>query len=164
MPRLVGVMLLVFALAACSSRELETPAYGPVGAFPPAPASIVGQGAYRREGGAWVSCAGYSVALMPDSPGFVHRVEQLYGTPSARLMASVAEVKARSARLPPSPEPAATSTCDAEGQFRFSGVPAGGYFLIARVKKSTGARAEDYVILERLMLDAGATANVSLAP
>lgn len=169
MPRLAGVSLVVLALAACSTRTLETPPYSsPAMIEPPQPASIVGQGAYRRETGGHVTCAGYSVALIPDSPRYAHRLEALYGPPAARLMEPAAEVKARSAKLPASPdtvEPFATSTCDANGAFGFPNVPAGGYFLIAHVKQKPATNhVEDYVILERVSLQPGQAADISLAP
>jgi hypothetical protein len=169
MPRLAGVLLVVLALAACSTQSLQTPAYAPPAVVaPPAPASIVGHGAFRRESGGHVTCAGFSVALVADSPSSTRRIEALYGPPAARLMEPVAEVKARSAKLPPSTdaiEPAATSTCDVHGAFGFPSVPSGGYFLIAHVKqKPAQSGVEDYVILERVFLEPGEAADISLAP
>lgn len=169
MLRLAGVSLIALALAACSTQSLQAPVYAPPPvATPPAPASIVGHGAYRRETGSRVTCAGFSVALMPDSPRSTRRIEALYGPPSGRIMEPSAEVKARAAKLGPSPdnvEPIATSACDAHGAFGFPGVPPGGYFLIAHVKqKPAQGGVDDYVILERVYLEPGEAADISLSP
>ena len=113
-----------------------------------------------------MSCAGFSVALMPDFVRYRRRLEALYGG-TQRMMQPIAEVKARSAKLPPSPDtaPVAATACDAHGGFSFRGLAPSGYFLLARVKvHSTTAAQGDYVILQPVDVEPGQNTDVTLAP
>jgi hypothetical protein len=172
MMRNAAFVLLGLALAACSTVG---PAPGPgvsPGAYRPSPpprapaAVIVGHGAYHTRSGASAGCAGLSVALMRDTPGFRSRILALYGsTETARL--SVATVTARSAKLGPAEgNPLADSvTCGADGGFVFRAVAPGSYFLIARVKTvNVRGVAEDLVVMRHIALVDGETRDVSLAP
>jgi hypothetical protein len=160
--------LPVLLLAACNTFT-GGPAFHPPPEQPPPPppvGGIDGEGAFRLADGGRVTCAGFSVALMPDFVRYRRRIVDLYGT-TVRVMEPIAEVKARSAKLPPSPDtaPVASTACDTRGDFNFHGLAPGGYFLLARVKvhpSPTGR--EDYVILQPVDIQPGQTADVSLAP
>ncbi len=122
--------------------------------------------AFRLREGARVTCAGFSVALMPDFVRYRRRLEALYGG-TQRMMQPIAHVKARSAQLPPSPDtaPVAATVCDAHGGFSFRGLNPGGYYLLARVKvRSATAAGGDYVILEPVDVEPGQNTDVTLAP
>ena len=133
---------------------------------PPPAATLLGHGAYHTRSGASGDCAGQSVALMRDTPGFRQRMIALYGSAEgARL--PIATVKARSARLGPAQENplAASVTCDPMGGFVFRDISAGSYFIIARVKligpQGTG---EDLVVMRHVAVSDGESRDVSLAP
>jgi hypothetical protein len=132
---------------------------------PPPSGTILGHGDYRTRTGAHGACEGLSIALMHETPDFRQRIVSLYGSDSARLLAST--VKARSARLGPAPQPplAASVTCDASNSFAFRDVSPGPYFIIARVNvtATTGA-VQDVVVLRHLFVSEGQTQTISLGP
>jgi hypothetical protein len=133
---------------------------------PPPPGGIDGHGAFRLSQGPRVTCAGFSVALMPDFVRYRRRIEALYGATSP-VMEPIGEVKARSARLPPSPDtaPVASTTCDVHGAFSFRGLNPGGYFLLARVRvRPPLAGGNDYVIVQPVDIQPDQNTDVTLAP
>jgi hypothetical protein len=168
--RAVLIVLPALALAACGTFEGRGPYPPPPPREappppPPPPGAIQGHGAFRLAGGR-ATCAGFSVALMPDAPRYRRRVEALYGA-TGRMMLPVSEVKARSARLPASPDtaPIASASCDAHGEFAFANLVADRYFLIMRVKvKPAAAGHDDYVLLQPVSVQPGQIAVVTLAP
>ncbi len=170
--RAVLVVLSALTLAACSTMGSGPGYYPPPPAPPmapppppPPPGAIEGHGAFRLAGGR-ASCAGFSVALMPDTPRYHRRVEALYGS-VGRAMEPVSEVKARSARLPASPDtaPIASASCDAHGAFTFPNLVSDRYFLIAHVKvRPAQVGHDDYVVLQPVGVEPGQTTVVSLAP
>jgi hypothetical protein len=171
MMRTGAVVALALAVAACASEGPgPRPAPGPYGPPPPPPpppsATILGHGDYHTRTGAHGDCAGLSVALMHDTPGFHERIVALYGSAeSARL--AIATVKARSARLGPSTEnPLAESVqCNGDGDFAFRDVSPGSYFIIARVKVVlTSGAMQDLAVMRHVDLNYGETRDVSLAP
>ena len=162
------IVLSAMTLAACGT--MGGPAYAPpplpvAPPPPPPPGAILGHGAFRLANGR-ASCAGFSVALMPDLPRYRNRVQALYGS-TGRVMEPVAEVKARSARLPPSPgtAPIASASCDARSAFSFPSVVSDRYFLIMHVKvKPAQIGHDDYVLLQPVTVNPGQTTVVTLAP
>jgi hypothetical protein len=164
--------LPVLLLAACET-EMGGPQYpvtpGPPPPPPPPPASgaINGTGAFHLASGARVTCAGFSIALMPDYVRYRRRIVELYGT-TVRAMEPISEVRARESKAgQPSEDtaPVASATCDARGDFQVNGITPGGYFLLARVKvRPASASGGDYVILEPIDVRPGEVTDVSLAP
>ena len=125
------------AVAACTTtgpQPLAPPPPGPPPPPPPPPAAtIVGHGAYHTRSGAHGDCAGLSMILMHDTPGFHRRIAALYGAVET-ARAPIAVIKARSAKLGAGESPLAASVqCDASGVFVFRGISPGSYFLIGRV-------------------------------
>jgi hypothetical protein len=164
--RAIRLLAPVVLLAACTTNEVAPVYTPPTPVAPPPPGAIAGHSAFRLASGQRVSCAGYSVALMPDLPRYRRRIQALYGA-DTRAMASVPDVKARSAKLPPSPDtaPIASAACDTHGEFSFQGLRAGTYFLIAHVKvKPADAAHNDYVMLQALAVEAGTTTDIVLGP
>ncbi len=162
------IVLSALILAACGTmRGPSYPAPPPIAEPPPppAPGAIEGHGAFRLADGR-ASCAGFSVALMPDRPRYRARFQALYGS-AGRVMEPVAEVKARSARLPASPDtaPIASASCDARGEFAFPSVVSDRYFLIMHVKvRPAQIGHDDYVLLQPVNVQPGQTTVVTLAP
>lgn len=167
--RAAALVLPALLLAACNTGG--GPGYPPPPAHetpppPPPPGGIQGHGAYRLSSGARVSCAGYSVALMPDVGRYRRRMDVLYGV-GERVMQPVSDVKARSAKLPPSPDtaPIASASCDARGEFAFADLAPGGFILIAHVRiKPAAAGHDDFAILQHVTVRPGQVETVSLAP
>ena len=167
--RAVLVALPALALAACGTMNagpsyLPPPPQAPPPP-PPPPGAIQGHGAFRLPDGR-ATCAGFSVALMPDLPRYRSRIQALYGS-TGRVMEPVSEVKARSAKLPASPDtaPIASASCDARGEFAFPSVVSDRYFLIMHVKvRPAQIGHDDYVLLQPVAVSPGETTVVTLAP
>jgi len=170
MMRRGAIVLLALAAAACTTTgpgPLPEPPPGPPPPPPPPPpaATIIGHGAYHTRSGAHGDCAGLSMVLMRDTPGFRRRVSALYGAvESAR--APIATIRARSARLGAGESPLAASVqCDASGAFAFRGVSPGSYFLIGRVHAvSVSGSNEDIAVMRHIVVSDGETRDVTLAP
>jgi hypothetical protein len=165
--RAAALALPALMLAACGTtlQSPFSPPTPPVRQAPP-PGALRGHGAFRLASGARVSCAGLSVALTPDQPRYRRRVQALYDT-TDQAMEPVGDVKARSARLPPSPDtaPIASAACDAHGEFSFPALAADDYFVIAHVKVRPPENGNsDYVIMKRVAILPSEATDVSLAP
>ena len=163
MSRISVAVLAASLLTGCAAAPLGAPpVVGPPSA---ALAGIDGKGAYRAAGES-VTCAGFSVALMADTEASRDRMRALYG-PGERAIASVSRIKSRSAALPAaSAQGAVDSTkCGDAGDFRFRDLPAGPYFVIARVAINPPKDGErDFVIMRAVHLRPGETRRLSLAP
>ncbi len=168
MPRRVAfIALSALTLAACGTTgpSFVPPELAAPPPPPPPPGAIEGHGAFRLADGR-ATCAGFSVALMPDRPRYRARFQALYGS-TERTMEPVSEVKARSAKLPASPDtaPIASASCDARGEFGFPSVVSDRYFLIMHVKlKPASVGHDDYVLLQPVTVTPGQTTVVTLAP
>ena len=139
--------------------------YGPPAAFSPADfawstragsATIDGRVAFGRDGQSF-ACTG-SVALTPDTPYTRQRFQTLYGSTDS---AAVPEAVVR-ARTVPDPNAdyrsyVRSTTCSS-GNFRFEGLPDGGWFLITPVS----AGGDRIVLMRYVRTRQGTTANVTL--
>ncbi len=166
-------LLVAAGLLLAGCQTVPSGPYG--GALPPPPpppprnefAWSVGNGRNAVEGAAvWRSngrtfnCAGQSVGLTPETPYTRQRMVELYGS-DEQAIRSVAEVRARSATAPTRDYRAyvRSTQCDAQGRFAFSGLPDGGWFVIARGASASGA-AE--VAIRRVHVSGGETRVVKI--
>lgn len=167
--RLLAIAAAAAALAACETVPMggSGPGYAPrpaTAAFSVADfdwSTRSGRGAidgridYRRDGQVF-DCTG-SVALTPDTPYTRARVRTLYGS-TDRAAIPEAVVRARTV-----PDPNAdyrsfvrSTTCQ-NGRFEFSGLPDGGWFVIAPV--SAGG---DRIVLMRRIATRGGRMAITL--
>ena len=155
---LIAALALGGALAACETVPMDG-GFGPGPGSGPAPAvfraddfawstgsgsaSIEGRIDYRRNGRVF-DCTG-SVGLTPDTPYTRARIRSLYGS-TDRAAVPEAIVRARTVADPNADYRSyvRSTTCE-EGRFSFSGLPDGGWFIIAPVN----AGGDDRVILMR---------------
>ena len=104
---------------------------------------------------------------MADTPRVRQRMTALYGS-TIHAMAPISLVKSRSAKLTADAEDnplVGSARCDGRGAFTFPGVPAGAYFLIARVLVTPPRDGEqDYVIMRGVNLRRGEARDITLAP
>lgn len=158
---------LALGLAACATRgpaPFVTPPPPPPA--PPHLAAIFGHGVYRTQTGVRGTCAGQSVALMHETVTFRRRIVALYGS-SEHALLPVAEVQARSAKLGASTEnPLVESAqCGPDGGFSFHNLQPGSYFIIARAHQGhEPSPADQYVVMQRVVLNEGEYRDLSLAP
>ena len=168
---LIAAVVLGGALAACETVPMDR-GFGPGPRSGPAPAvfraddfawstaagraSIEGRIDSRREGRVF-TCTG-SVGLTPDTPYTRARIRTLYG---ATTRAAVPEtvVRARSVADPSADYRSCvrSTTCE-NGRFSFSGLPAGGWFIIAPVS----AGGDDRIVLMRHVDIRGGRVSVTL--
>ena len=119
-------------------------------------ASIEGRIAFNR-GGAVYACTG-SVALTPDTPYTRARFNTLYGSTEAAAIPE-AVVRARTMADPNADYRSfvRSATC-ANGRFSLTGLPDGGWFLIAPVS----AGGERIVLMRRIETRGGRMISVTL--
>jgi hypothetical protein len=155
MKRLLALLPLV-ALAGC----VGTPRYAPP---PPVSSSatvraedfawstgegvntVTGSVAHRaRPGAAPWTCAGGSVGLTPETEYSRRRVSALYGsTRRAVLPAQLVRSRAVEQAAEDYSRYIRSARCDAEGRFTFTGLPDGGWFVIAQAKPAAGTDQQD---------------------
>jgi len=167
---LIAAVALGAALSACETVPMDG-GFGPGPGMPPrgvfdardfawstasGPASIDGRIDYRRDGRVF-DCTG-SVGLTPDTPYTRARFRTLYGaTDRAAVPESI--VRARTV-----PDPNADyrsyvrSTTCRDGRFSFSGLPSGGWFVIAPVS----AGGDDRVVLMRYVTTRNGRVSITL--
>lgn len=161
----LALVLLAGAAAACAPVPTAGPYGPPSTAFSteafgwsaqPGTGGIDGRVAFTREGASY-SCTG-SVALTPDTPYTRNRFATLYGS-TDRAAIPEAIVRARTVADPNADYRSfvRSSTC-ADGRFGFSGLPDGGWFIIAPVS----AGGDRIVLMRHVVTRAGTTANVTL--
>jgi hypothetical protein len=161
MKRNLILLTAALALGACSTTGPVAPPLPP-----PAPSVgvIEGMAAFVTESGRHMSCAGLSVALMADTAQTQGRMMTLYGS-AAHAIQPVEVVKARSAGLEPGAAPVNSAGCNALGAFVFNDVQPGLYYLIAHVRREPpSAVGDDFVILQRVVVQPGEIHRVHLAP
>ncbi|MBN9478691.1 MAG: hypothetical protein J0I52_00495 [Bordetella sp.] len=161
---LAAIVIGGLALSACATTPMGGSAVGPAvfnaddfaWSTRAGQASIEGRVAFVQDGRAF-QCVG-NVGLIPDARYTRARIDRLYGA-SDRAAVPAAVVRARSAgeqgadyRSYERAEPCAG------GSFRFSGLPDGGWFLIAPVK----AGDDVMVLMRRVQTRGGRTVNVTL--
>ena len=119
-------------------------------------AVINGRVNYRQDGQAY-DCTG-SVALTPDTPYTRNRFSILYGSID-RAAVPEAVVRARTVSDPYADYRSfvRSATCN-EGRFSFTGLPDGGWFVIAPVS----AGGERVVLMRRVETRGGRTVNITL--
>lgn len=170
---LIAAVAPLALLAACA-----TPTGGPGGSGPaagttfrptdftwatqPGRGGIQGRLAYRQ-GQMRFTCAGAGVVLTPETPWTRRRMTILYKSPAAAAL-PVDEVRARTPSAPNDDYSAFVrrTTCDANDQFSFSGLPDGGWFVIGVARPPAGANAVTMAVMRRVEIRGGRMVDVNL--
>ena len=131
-------------------------------------ASISGQAFFQTRGGQPRTCAGLEVFLQPHSTYGDERLVAIYGN------AEQGSAPALATRVQFIPDDsgykkfARTSTCDAQGNFSFSSLPAGKYFITASViwtiPGQEFAPPQGGALLKTVTLGEGESKRVILTP
>lgn len=163
--RLFPLAILAAAVAACAPVPAPMPTAPPSAAFRiddfgwssrPGSASIEGRVDYRRDGRSY-DCTG-SVALTPDTPYTRARFQALYGS-TDRAAIPEAVVRARTVSDPNADYRAFVRSGSCEGnRFAFSGLPDGGWFIIAPVS----AGGDRVVLMQRVETRGGRPIRLTL--
>ena len=133
----------------------------------PGTATVEGRAEIPAGGGATRTCAGGEAQLLPAGAYAAEMMRIVFGS-EARGYAPLAS----SPRYPANIAADFKSTvrrigCDAEGRFRFDGVPAGRWYVFSNVVwPSSGAEAppQGGALMQRIDVAEGARANVLLTP
>jgi hypothetical protein len=92
-------------------------------------ATVYGQAFLRQQGGGVVVCAGEPVVLFPHTPSF-ERVVGLARQHIQPVFPDTADPRFK--------QVARRATCDAQGNFRFTGLPRAKWYVYSRVRWSVG--------------------------
>lgn len=123
--------------------------------------SIEGSALLRQGGGGVVTCAGNEVRLYPYSGYGAERMRALYGNPNGEGLNSFRNFT----WVPDVPEyhaSAKTTTCDAQGKFRFRDLPDGLYYVGTVVNWQVGYRQQGGSLAQRIELRGGETKDIVL--
>jgi hypothetical protein len=164
------LLLPLFALAACETLPTPGPAKpgGRAGggdefawSTQAGRGSVTGRAVVARYGRSW-TCAGQSVALMPETPSTRTRMQNLYGS-TQHAVRTVAQVRGKTAGGRDPGQYVRTTRCDANGRFAFRDLPEGGWFVIARIMPAGAADADRALVtMERVATRGGRSVSVKL--
>lgn len=142
MKKTIASAIILSCLSACASLAPQPRQVNLTSAFSPqevawanstGSGSITGQAFFQTRGGQPRTCAGLKVSLQPHSTYGDERLRAIYGnTESGAVPARATQIKF----TPDDPkyqESVKKSVCDAQGNFSFTALPAGRYFLVAAV-------------------------------
>lgn len=116
--------------------------------------AIAGQGFLRQKGGGVVTCAGNPVLLMPATPFFREFIGQLRNGRKVVL----------NDKLDPTYKPIIKqSQCDAQGNFTFSNLSAGTWFVMTEVKWTVGYRRQGGALLREVSVIDGQSTQAILS-
>jgi hypothetical protein len=112
--------------------------------------TVTGQGFLRQKGGGVVTCAGSQVFLLPATSYFREAIGHLMqgNDPQVRTI---------------DPVYARVGQCDAQGNFIFSGIPDGGWFVVTEVKWSVGPNLQGGSLFQEINIGGGKTTRVLLS-
>ena len=94
---------------------------------------IEGDGFLRRNDGMLVKCAGNQVGIFPVSEYATERITNLYGSPNGGYNTAGYGTRQVDEADPLYLQDAKMQTCDVDGKFSFSNLPAGEYYVLTRV-------------------------------
>lgn len=117
---------------------------------------IVGQGFLRQKGGGVVTCAGSEVFVFPATPFFQEIVGHMI---SGHRVAFEAMGK-----VDPAYRSIAKQTqCDAQGNFMFTQLPSGSWYVATEVKWFVGTRRQGGSLLTKVSLNDGQRGQLVLS-
>lgn len=116
--------------------------------------SISGQGFLRQRGGGIVTCAGSKVLMFPASPFFAEFVEHFR---AGRRPAAVEQVSGTYRSV------LKESQCDAQGNFAFSALPTGSWFIVTEVNWAVGDNRQGGALLRQVYVSSGQSQQVLLS-
>ena len=130
--------------------------------------SIAGQAFFQTRGGQPRTCAGLEVSLQPHSTYGDERLIAIYGNAEQGYVSALASRIQFTPDDPSYKQSVRTSTCDAQGNFVFNGLPSGKYFLVAsiiwRIPGQDFSPPQGGQLMKSLTLSEGENARVILTP
>lgn len=168
----ITVAVLAVSLAGCASMQpvTLTTQFDPAEvawASLPGTGSVTGQAFFQTAGGEPRTCAGQVVELVPDSTFLRERLAAIYGNTTKGFRPLISG-KRKFADNPPAYQAAARqSPCDAQGNFAFTDLPAGRYYVVAGIGWTLPGNylpSQGGWLMESLDLAEGESKRVILTP
>ena len=117
----------------------------------PGESSIKGQGFLRQQGGGVVTCAGSEVLLMPVTSYFREVVMHFRAGNTPQIAKNIDQIAARK-----------RGQCDAQGNFSFSQLPAGSWFVMTQVNWVVSSNEQGGRLIREVYLSKNETIQVLL--
>jgi hypothetical protein len=170
-----GLLLAgVLGLASCAVQQqkvVQTTTFDAEAAraqLAPGAASLAGSALMRQRGGGVVTCGGLKVSLVPETVYARERMEIIYGSSQGGFyrLANVAGNRQPAESDPEYMALARETVCDAQGEFEFTELSAGAYYITAPVVWSVPGNnlPEGGILMRRVQLVDGQRATVVLTP
>ena len=127
---------------------------------------IVGSGLIRKQSGGVVTCAGYDVELFPITKYSSEMMQKVYDNKAKGYLASFYTVQNLDTSYHIYKK---TTTCDAQGGFKFRSIADGDYYLNSTVKWTVfnpqlGEMPQGGNLMQRVSVYGGETKEIVLAP
>jgi hypothetical protein len=119
------------------------------------PNTIKGQGFLRQKGGGVVTCAGSQVIAMPDTLFFREFISLYKAGKKPQIPGGFVDPSYRSIIK--------QAQCDAQGNFTFSAVPNGNWFVMTEVKWAVGYAPQGGALMREVNVADGVVAQVLLS-
>lgn len=124
--------------------------------------TIEGSALIRQKGGDIVTCAGVEVALIPVTDYATERMVAIYGSDQKGYRSS-GNLKFEP-DLPEYYEATKRVLGDAQGEFVFSDVTDGEFYISTRITWTVGYSSQGGVLMKRVKVEGGETERVVLSP
>lgn len=121
--------------------------------------TIVGGALMRQRGGAIVTCAGLPVHLVPATNYAKRRMSSIYGSQSVST-----DVVRFEPDIPDYSTMVRSTICNVQGQFTFSQVADGDFFISTAVVWSAADMRQGGAIMGRIKVRGGERKEITLAP
>ncbi len=124
---------------------------------------ISGSALIRQNGGGVVTCAGLPILLVPKTAYASERIKAIYGNtqrghnPAHRAIQFEPDVQSYG-RLQ------RNTLCDAQGNFSFSDVADGSFYVIANITWNVGGSIQGGGLMQAVTVSGGASQEVVLSP
>lgn len=158
----------ISALAGCATNRVVKP-LAPFDAeaakkqLAEGPNSVKGSALIRQAGGGVVTCAGKPVFMMPVTAAAKEWAAQLYGTSRGgfhNAQGRGIQFKGRDDMFAAT----RTTTCDAQGSFKFDRVADGQFFLFTRITWIVAGSIQGGSVMRPITLSGGQMTEIVLAP
>lgn len=135
MKRLIGFLVLICPLAATAVEPLKVESAFSVDEVMfvkrPGTSSVTGQAFLKLANGTYKDCAGFNIELLPVAAYSRERITKTYGNDQRGQILMEQNPPKFTPDVPEYHEMLIKGACDLRGEFHFSQVPAGDYFVIA---------------------------------
>ncbi len=128
--------------------------------------TIKGSALIRQSGGGVVTCAGFSVGLLPVTPYSEERLSFLYGGLNSGFRSALLYMQQRDPFEFTDPEYQKLqkeTKCDAQGFFKFENLADGEFFVVSTIVWSIGNVTQGGIIMQRVAVKGGELAEIVLS-